>query len=1279
MDIVDLSEANLDGDFLALKVEREKRESEQFEDAQVFKYLKRYSIVDPAVFKDVSKNTKAEANESHRLRDDIFVAVDEDDRNKMDALAKNIKLRGQSIVDDDYKNEAGLTALNYAVQNRRLLVARHLISFCDLEVLMCDFEWKVKGVVSHKSNLHMLVEDGDIELTRLLLSRLDETKLKKSYMKRMVLTELEFQRPRHLSCIHLAAMKGNTHMIELFRRCGMDVNFLNNKRDTPVLWAVRYNHIDAVRFLIAQDADLSMGNDKGSTPLYWAVRYGFSSLVELIVKEGNVDVNQKRKLGFYYPIILASALGYFEIVRILHKNGANPFMLVNNNLTALHVASAEGHHEIVQYLVDEAGLDVNQADINGNTALLFAAYGAKVRTMKVLVEKGADINTKNKVGQSVWEFSLNHPNENFLTCTLMLYKQFMRSTSLSELITFPRGKSPLHIAASTGNVKKLKELLDQGVDPQVRDINGNTFFHLAAKENKTEVLEEFISTFSISELNNNDDTALHVAAKNGNLEATIILMRKFKLDAKNKQGMTPLHVTVISDRANHKLVRKLVEHIVKTSSWSLVDAVDKYGNTPLHLACKKSYPEIIPELTSLNPKIKNRDGDNPFHIAAVNPNTAIFEAMMDTFNKPENGVDFNETNEFGEGCLHICARKSDSISLITLVSNGADLTLRNSKGNTVIHVLIEESVEEKHKTQAMIEEYRNIRNLSPLWWSMHHNQQLPNEGSDMYYEMMRRSMLHLTTELCNNEGHDSIQYAIRMKATEFFEEILNTPKVYKLYKHSKHLYDVTNVMPGVSRKNRKNSVKDIEENTGGMSKKKSYLNSIVSIDDEITAAKMLDIMPINEIVTNYWTNYQWIYVVLLCIHVVYMIFFTVFVSPSHLIYTNTVFANISEQYRTRILSTEYRRENSSKFGWFLLWPVLILLFELYYLAARFYYYLTSSYNYKKDPIKDHIETSSIILFNVVSTLLNIGVTNLGNVFTLGFCVTTFTWYAMLNMTVSFNNYLIVVSLVFLFGWSYLINFTKAIEGLHVFTIMLKYIILHDITRFLCLYIIFLLGCGMAFNTLFQIHPDIVHHSPSLSNTLYNAINAMLGLEPLFPEDFDRMYTLYGGEPFFIKTIYILYILAGTVILMNLLIAMLTDTYTTVQARQVSNWKVGTLKLALKMEEVLPIIQKIFKALCMNRNNLRYDFEYERWMMPIPLERIRRKDQTEAEGLSKVARRIENKIESLHTLIEELSNQTEVLAREFHRLNSEEPCRNRSAIKRFRNIGQMIAMSKANNT
>ena len=63
----------------------------------------------------------------------------------------------------------------------------------------------------------------------------------------------------------------------------------------------------------------------------------------------------------------------------------------------LHCAAWKGHHEIVEYLIDE-GTDVDAENENshwGTTALHAAAHGKQKKVAEVLIGKGAKINYRS--------------------------------------------------------------------------------------------------------------------------------------------------------------------------------------------------------------------------------------------------------------------------------------------------------------------------------------------------------------------------------------------------------------------------------------------------------------------------------------------------------------------------------------------------------------------------------------------------------------------------------------------------------------------------------------------------------------------------------------------------------------------------------------------------------------------------------------------------------------------------------------------------------------------
>ena len=62
-------------------------------------------------------------------------------------------------------------------------------------------------------------------------------------------------------------------------------------------------------------------------------------------------------------------------------------------------ASWRGDRDIVLLLL-HSGADVNRMNYNGATAMFYAAAGGNPEVMKALVKSGANLNVKDKLGQS---------------------------------------------------------------------------------------------------------------------------------------------------------------------------------------------------------------------------------------------------------------------------------------------------------------------------------------------------------------------------------------------------------------------------------------------------------------------------------------------------------------------------------------------------------------------------------------------------------------------------------------------------------------------------------------------------------------------------------------------------------------------------------------------------------------------------------------------------------------------------------------------------------------
>jgi ankyrin repeat protein len=70
---------------------------------------------------------------------------------------------------------------------------------------------------------------------------------------------------------------------------------------------------------------------------------------------------------------------------------------VNNRITDLMKAVSKGDVDAALALIG-AGLDVNERDVFGHTALMFAAGEGHLELVQVLLSQGAEVNASNQVG-----------------------------------------------------------------------------------------------------------------------------------------------------------------------------------------------------------------------------------------------------------------------------------------------------------------------------------------------------------------------------------------------------------------------------------------------------------------------------------------------------------------------------------------------------------------------------------------------------------------------------------------------------------------------------------------------------------------------------------------------------------------------------------------------------------------------------------------------------------------------------------------------------------------
>ena len=90
----------------------------------------------------------------------------------------------------------------------------------------------------------------------------------------------------------------------------ININVLNEE----LLWACRYEHLEVIKLLIENGADVSAGNN---CALMMASENGRLEVVKLLIENG-ADVSVRNN----YALQWASIYGHLEVAKLLIENGA---------------------------------------------------------------------------------------------------------------------------------------------------------------------------------------------------------------------------------------------------------------------------------------------------------------------------------------------------------------------------------------------------------------------------------------------------------------------------------------------------------------------------------------------------------------------------------------------------------------------------------------------------------------------------------------------------------------------------------------------------------------------------------------------------------------------------------------------------------------------------------------------------------------------------------------------------------------------------------------------
>ena len=166
--------------------------------------------------------------------------------------------------------------------------------------------------------------------------------------------------------------------------------------------AAKFNDVSTVRSLVSKGVNPNSLDAKGELMLNLAIKDKSEDVITFLLTNKTTDVDISNKFG-ETPLMISSIEGNLPLVKSLVQ--VQKAQINHIGWTPLHYACARGHLEVAQYLLANGAI-VDALSPGNTTPLMMAVQSGNEALVKLLLDKGADLQLRNSQGFTAIDIAL---------------------------------------------------------------------------------------------------------------------------------------------------------------------------------------------------------------------------------------------------------------------------------------------------------------------------------------------------------------------------------------------------------------------------------------------------------------------------------------------------------------------------------------------------------------------------------------------------------------------------------------------------------------------------------------------------------------------------------------------------------------------------------------------------------------------------------------------------------------------------------------------------------